>query len=50
MEGPYWYTSGRTTQTRRNINNSGEVQEPTDEDEASKGLTDNVIRNFTSGW
>ena len=28
----------------------GEVQEPTEEDEASKGWTDNVIRNFTSVW
>ena len=32
MEGPYWYTSGRTRQGRNN-SNSGEVQEPTEEDE-----------------
>ena len=34
----------------RNNSNSGEVQEPTEEDEASKGWTDNLIRNFTSVW
>ena len=28
----------------------GEVQEPTEEDEASKGWTDHFIRNFTSVW
>ena len=34
----------------RNNSNSGEVQEPTEEDKASKGWTDNLIRNFTSVW
>ena len=34
----------------RNNSDSGEVQEPTEEDEASKGWTDNLIRNFTSVW
>ena len=34
-------------QGRNNIN-SGEVQEPTEEDEASKGWTDHLIGNFTS--
>ena len=29
---------------------SGEVKEPTEEDEASKGWTDNIIRNSTSVW
>ena len=28
----------------------GEVQEPTEEDEASKGWTDHFIKNFTSVW
>ena len=32
----------------RNNSNSGEVQEPTEEDEASKGWTDHLIGNFTS--
>ena len=36
-------------QTRKN-SDSGEVQEPTEEDEASKGWTDHLIRNFTSVW
>ena len=26
------------------------MQEPTEEDEASKGWTDNLIRNFASVW
>ena len=34
----------------RNNSNSGEVQEPTEEDEESKGGTDNLIRSFTSVW
>ena len=34
----------------RNNSNSGEVKEPTEEDEASKGWTDNLIINFTSVW
>ena len=34
----------------RNNSNSGEVQEPTEEDEASKGWPDHLIRNFTSVW
>ena len=34
----------------RNNSNSGEVKEPTEEDEASKGWRDNLIRNFTSVW
>ena len=34
----------------RNNSNSGEVKEPTEEDEASKGWTDTLIRNFTSVW
>ena len=34
----------------RNNSNSGEVQEPTEEDVASKGWTDNLIRNFTRVW
>ena len=34
----------------RNNSNSGEVQETTEEDEASKGWTDTLIRNFTSVW
>ena len=29
---------------------SGEVQEPTEEDEESKGGTDNLIRSFISVW
>ena len=29
---------------------SGEVQEPTEEDEASKGWTYHLIRNFASVW
>ena len=33
-----------------NDSDSGEVQEPTEEDEASKGWTDNLIRNSTSVW
>ena len=32
----------------RNNSNSGEVQEPTEEDEASKGWTDHLIGNFTT--
>ena len=32
----------------RDNSDSGEVQEPTEEDEASMGWTDNLIRNFTS--
>ena len=32
----------------RNDINSAEVQEPTEEDEASKGWTDNLIGNFTT--
>ena len=40
----------RDEQRRQGKDNcdSGEVQEPTEEDEASKGWTDNLIRNFTS--
>ena len=34
----------------RDNSNSGEVQEPTEEDEASKDWTDSLIRNFTSVW
>ena len=34
----------------RDNSDSGEVQEPTEEDEASKGWTDNLIRSFTSVW
>ena len=34
----------------RNNSNSGEVQEPTEEDEESKGGTDNLIRSVTSVW
>ena len=34
----------------RNNSNSGEVQETTEEDEASKDWTDNLIRNCTSVW
>ncbi len=34
----------------RNNSNSGEVQEPTKEDETSKGWTDHLIGNFTSVW
>ena len=43
-------SSHRDKQRRqgRNNSNSGDVQEPTEEDEASKGWTDNLIRNFTS--
>ena len=41
----------RDEQHRQGRNsNSGEVQEPTEEDEESKGGTDNLIRNFTSVW
>ena len=36
-------------QGRDNID-SGEVHEPTEEDEASRGWADNLIRNFTSVW
>ena len=34
----------------RDNSDSGEVQEPTEEDEASKGWTDHLIRNFASIW
>ena len=34
----------------RDNSDSGEVQEPTEEDEASKGWTDHLIRKFTSVW
>ena len=34
----------------RDNSDSGEVQETTEEDEASKGWTDNLIGNFTSVW
>ena len=34
----------------RNNSNSGDVQEPTEEDEEIKGWTDNLIRSFTSVW
>ena len=34
----------------RNDSDCGEVQEPTEEDEASKGWTDTLIRNYTSVW
>ena len=48
MEGPYITGTHRDEQRRqgRNNSNSGEVQEPTEEDEASKGWTDNLIRNL----
>ena len=36
-----------TNRQGRDNSDSG-VQEPTEEDEASKGWTDNLIRNFTS--
>ena len=45
------HTSTRRDEHRRqgrNDSDSGEVQEPTDEDEASKGWTDNLIRNSSS--
>ena len=35
--------------TRHN-SDSGEVLKPTEEDEASKGWRDNLIRNLTSVW
>ena len=34
----------------RDNSDSGEVQEPTEEDESSKGWTDNLIRNVTRVW
>ena len=34
----------------RNGSDSGEVQEPTEEDDASKGWTDHLIRNVTCVW
>ena len=37
-------------QARKGHSDSGEVQEPTEEGEASKGWTDHRIRNFTSVW
>ena len=41
----------RNEQRRQADNsNSGEVQEPTEEDEASKCWTYHLIRNFTSVW
>ena len=36
-------------QGRNNID-SGEIREPTEDDEASKGWTDHLIRNVTSVW
>ena len=50
MEGPYLFTSGRTTQTRRNNSDSEEIQESTEEDEGSEGWTDDIIRDLTSVW
>ena len=45
--GTHWDEQHR--QGRNNIN-SGEVQEPTEEDEESKGWTDNLIRNVIRVW
>ena len=36
MEGPYWYTSGLTTQTRKEEQRQWRAQEPTQEDEATR--------------
>ena len=50
MEGPT--SSHRDKQHRqgRNNSNSGEVQEPTEEDEGSEGWADYLIRDSTSVW
>ena len=50
MEGPYWSTSGQTMQKRNDNTDSEEIQESTEEDEASEGVTDNITRRFTSEW
>ena len=34
----------------RNYSDTGEMQEPTEEHEASNGWTDHLIRNVTSVW
>ena len=38
------------TGTNNADSDSGEIQEPTEEDEVSKGWTYHLIRNFTSVW